>query len=125
MRLLLDTHVLLWSLADSRELGHDLKRKIVDPRNDVWVSAVSVWEIAIKQRVGKLQAPDNLLEAIASADFASLPISSLHALAAGKLPLHHDDPFDRMLVAQAQIEHLVLVTRDRRIAAYQVEIIDA
>lgn len=125
MRLLLDTHVLLWSLADSRELRRDLRRKLVDPRNDVWVSAVSVWEIAIKQRLGKLRAPDNLLEAIESADFTSLPINFVHAIIAGSLPRHHDDPFDRMLVAQAQSEHLVLVTRDRRISAYQVEIIEA
>lgn len=97
----------------------------MDPRNDVWVSAVSVWEIAIKQRLGKLRAPDNLLEAIESADFTSLPINFVHAIIAGSLPRHHDDPFDRMLVAQAQSEHLVLVTRDRRISAYQVEIIEA
>lgn len=125
MRLLLDTHVLLWALADTPELKRDLKRQIVDPRNDVWVSAASVWEIAIKQRLGKLQAPDNLLEVIESSDFLPLTINFVHALVAARLPLHHDDPFDRMLVAQAQTEGMILVTRDRKLAAYQIEIINA
>ena len=125
MRLLLDTRVLLWALAESPELARDLRRKIVDPSNDVLVSAASVWEIAIKKRLGKLDAPDNLLEVLEASDFSPLLIKFVHAAAAGSLPPHHDDPFDRMLIAQAQGEGLILVTADRRLRAYQVELIEA
>jgi PIN domain nuclease of toxin-antitoxin system len=125
MRLLLDSHVLLWTLAGSSELKSDLKRKIADPRNDVLVSAASVWEIAIKQRLGKLHVPDNWLEAVEASDLAPLSINFVHAIVAGRLPRHHDDPFDRMLIAQAQTEGLVLVTRDPRFAEYAVELINA
>ncbi len=122
MRLLLDTHVLLWALAESPELARDLRRKIADPGNDVLVSAASVWEIAIKKRLGKLDAPDNLLEVLEASDFSPLSINFVHASAAGSLPPQHDDPFDRMLIAQAQSEGLILVTADRRLRAYQVEL---
>jgi PIN domain nuclease of toxin-antitoxin system len=125
MRLLLDTHVLLWALADSPELARDLRRKIADPSNDVLVSAASVWEIAIKKRLGKLDAPDNLLEVLEASDFSPLFINFVHAAAAGSLPPHHDDPFDRMLIAQAQSEGLILVTADRRLRAYHVELMQA
>ncbi len=125
MRLLLDTHVLLWALAESPELARDLRRKIADPSNDVLVSAASVWEIAIKKRLGKLDAPDNLLEVLEASDFSPLSINFVHAAAAGSLPPHHDDPFDRMLIAQAQSEGLILVTADRRLRAYQVELMQA
>ena len=125
MRLLLDTHVLLWALAESPELARDLRRKIADPSNNVLVSAASVWEIATKIRLGKLDAPDNLLEVLEASDFNPLCINFVHAAAAGRLPPHHDDPFDRMLIAQAQSEGLILVSRDRRFGAYQVELMQA
>ena len=125
MRLLLDIHVLLWSLADSPELPPDLREKIVDPTNDAFVSAASVWEIAIKKRLGKLAAPDNLLEVIEACDFTHLPINFAHAMAARALPPHHDDPFDRMLIAQARDEGLVLATRDRRFGAYRIGLLKA
>ena len=125
MRLLLDTHVLLWALAESPELARDLRRKIADPSNNVLVSAASVWEIAIKIRLGKLDAPDNFLEVLEVSDFRPLFINFVHAAAAGRLPPHHDDPFDRMLIAQAQSEGLILVTADRRLRAYQVELMQA
>jgi len=125
MKLLLDTHVLLWALAESPELARDLRRKIADPMNDVLVSAASVWEITIKKRLGKLDAPDNLLEVLEASDFSPLSINFVHAAAAGSLPAHHDDPFDRMLIAQAQSEGLILVTADRRLRAYHVELMQA
>jgi PIN domain nuclease of toxin-antitoxin system len=125
MRLLLDSHVLLWSLADSPKLTANLRREIVDPNNEVLVSAASVWEIAIKKQLGKLVIPDNLLETIEASDFKPLPINFAHVVTAGNLPRHHDDPFDRMLIAQAQSEGLVLVTRDHRFDAYAVELIKA
>ena len=124
MRLLLDTHALLWWLAD-RELGADARAAIEDPLNDVFVSAATAWEISIKRSLGKLRAPDDLTAQLAANAFTSLPISVDHALAAGSLPKHHDDPFDRMLIAQATMEELTLVTRDPRFAAYDVRLLAA
>lgn len=123
MKLLLDTHVLLWALTDSPKLGRSLREKIVDPANDVLVSAATVWEISIKKRLGKLSVPDNVLEFIEASDFTPLSINFVHAMAAGALPLHHMDPFDRMLIAQAREENLVLVTQDSRFEAYQVNLL--
>jgi len=88
MKLLLDTHVLLWALTDSAKLGRRLRKEIVDPNNDIFGSAASVWEIAIKKRLGKLSVPENVLEFITGSDFAPLPINFAHAMAAGALPLH-------------------------------------
>ncbi|MDQ1248208.1 MAG: hypothetical protein QG597_2580 [Actinomycetota bacterium] len=124
MRLLLDTHALLWWLADSG-LDPITARAVSDPRNDVFVSAASVWEIAIKRSLGKLSAPDNLEEAIAGNGFEPLPISLAHATKAGELPQHHQDPFDRMLIAQAQLENLTTVTRDARFRLYDVPLLTA
>jgi PIN domain nuclease of toxin-antitoxin system len=95
------------------------------PGNDVLVSAASVWEISIKQRLGKLDAPDDLLEAIEASDLTPLGIDFVHALRAASPPPYHDDPFDRMLIAQAQSEGLVLVTRDRRFSDYAVDLLKA
>jgi PIN domain nuclease of toxin-antitoxin system len=87
------------------------------------ISSASIYEIAIKQRSGKLRAPDDLLERIAEARFDELAVTFRHAALAGALPLHHTDPFDRMLVAQARIEGLTVVTADPRIAAYDVPVL--
>ena len=119
-RLLLDTHVLLWALEDSRALSVDARQSIADTRNEVFVSAVSIWEMAIKRSLGKLRAPDNLADTVQEAGFAALPITLAHAEQAGMLPPHHRDPFDRMLVAQALAEGLVLVTDDALIPKYGV-----
>jgi len=121
--LLLDTHVLLWWLADSPRLSTQVRVLIRDPKLAVWVSAASVWEIAIKKSLGKLDAPDDLSGAIAAYNFHPLPIEMSHALAAGALPRLHEDPFDRMLVAQAKIENLTLVTADQRLAAYEASVL--
>lgn len=120
MRLLLDTHALLWWLADS-PMSADAKQAIADPDNIVIVSAASIWEIAIKKARGKLDAPDGLVEAIADSGFDPLPIDFGHAELAGALPVHHRDPFDRMLIAQALEEELVIVTRDESFAPYGIE----
>jgi len=114
---------LLCALAESPELARDLRRKIADPSNDVLVSAASVWEIAIKKRLGKLDAPDNLLEVLEASDFSPLSINFVHAAAAGSLPAHHDDPFDRMLIAQALMGGLAIVTSDRAFEPYPVRVI--
>ncbi len=120
MRLLLDTHVALWSLGEPTRLSADARTAIVDADSDVFASAVSLWEIAIKRKLGKLQAPDDVPERLASKGYTDLVVTCAHGWAAGALPLHHRDPFDRLLIAQAQLEGLVLVTADRRLAAYGV-----
>lgn len=125
MRLLLDTHTFLWWLGDDPKLGPHARAAIGDDRNAVFVSAASAWEIAVKRRSGKLDAPGDVADWIAQSDFAPLSIDVAHAVAAAELPPHHRDPFDRMLVAQAQLEELTLVARDDVIDAYAVTILDA
>ena len=120
MRLLLDTHVLLWWLADDAQLGADARAAIGDGESHVAVSAASAWEIAIKQRLGKLRAPDDLAAQLARHRFVPLAVTVPHARRAGALPPVHDDPFDRMLVAQAELEGLIVVTRDAAIGRYGV-----
>jgi len=120
VRLLLDTHVLLWWLADDSSLGADARSAIAAGPSSVYVSAAPAWEMSIKQAMGKLEAPADLEDEIERNRFGPLPISIAHASAAGRLARHHDDPFDRMLVAQALAEGLTLVTNDRRLASYGV-----
>ena len=122
MGLLLDTHVVLWWLADDPVLPDEIKNRL-DHEPDAYVSAATVWEVAIKQAIGKLPEPAGLPERIRSCGFAELPISSQHAMTAARLPLIHRDPFDRMLVAQAQDENLTLVTRDPRCRKYEVTVL--
>ena len=119
-RLLVDTHVLLWALGGDPNLGDDARQALADPRNDVFVSAVSIWEIAIKRALGKLKIPSHLATVVEAAGFSELPVTFFHAEQAGSLPRHHGDPFDRMLVAQAQAEGLILVTADANIPRYAV-----
>jgi PIN domain nuclease of toxin-antitoxin system len=124
-RLLLDTHAFLWWLADAPQLGNLARKAIGDERNDVFVSAATGWEIAIKRAAGKLQAPDNLDAMVEESGFTHLPITFFHGEQAGALPMHHRDPFDRMLVAQAQAEGLVIVTGDPYIPRYGVRTLTA
>lgn len=119
MRLLLDTHALLCWLAD-KGLSRQAKDVIADPANLVMVSAASAWEVSIKKALGKLRAPDDLERQVEDARFTPLPISIAHGLAAGQLPRHHDDPFDRVLIAQAFAEGLTVVTHDKRFRDYGV-----
>ena len=124
MRVLLDTHVALWLLGDGvHELADDLVERLADPATDVQLSAASVWEVEIKRGLGKLTVDADIVEAGEAAGLAALPISHQHAVVAGRLPRHHADPFDRMLVAQAQLEDLTLVTRDPALQAYDVPIL--
>lgn len=125
MNLLLDTHVLLWALAGDPKLSEATQSAIANEENIVLVSAASAWEIAIKCALGKLRAPDDLVAQLAAADIQHLPITMNHALAAGALPRHHEDPFDRMLIAQAQIEDLTIVTADGALHRYGVPILAA
>ena len=123
MKLLLDTHILLWWLADDQKLPELAAAAIADGQTFVTVSAATAWEIAIKKAASRLEAPDDLLEVIEGNNFESLSISPAHALAAGALPAHHADPFDRMLIAQARAEDLTVVTVDGRFSLYDVELL--
>jgi PIN domain nuclease of toxin-antitoxin system len=120
---LVDTHILLWWLADDPNLPASAADAIAEGETEVFVSAASVWEIAIKKVAGRLDAPDDLLEVIEANDFEELSMTSAHALAAGQLPRHHADPFDRMLIAQAHAENLTVVTVDARFTAYDIELL--
>ena len=117
LNLLLDTHILLWWLAQDARLTKRAQAAITDA-DKVYVSAASAWEIAIKITLGKLRAPDDLKIQMDASGFLELPISIAHAAAAGKLPPHHTDPFDRLLIAQAELESLTLLTSDRALKAY-------
>ena len=127
MRVLLDTHVLLWWLFDDLGLSASARALIADPGNAVLVSSASAWEIAIKHRLGKLpeakEAVENLPRLLREARIESLPITVEHALAAGALPGPHRDPFDRMLIAQSRIENLPVVTADPVFAQYSVPVL--
>jgi PIN domain nuclease of toxin-antitoxin system len=120
-RMLVDTHALLWWLDDAPTLSPAAREAIADPGNEPLVSTASVWEIAIKRSLGKLEAPEDLLAHIGDAGFAWLAVGAEHAWASRELPLHHRDPFGRLLVTQALVERIPIVTRDERIAAYGVE----
>ena len=124
MRLLLDTHALLWWLADEG-LSQQARDAIADPANTVAVSAASAWEISIKTALGKLRAPEDLEQQVEASGFTAMPISIAHGIAAGQLVRHHEDPFDRMLIAQAFAEGLTIVTRDKRFDAYGVMLLPA
>lgn len=125
MRLLLDTHVLLWALADDARLLPSARDRIADGRSSVFVSAVSAWEITIKRALGKLRVPDDLVEQLRMARFEDLDITIEHALAVADLPDHHRDPFDRLLVAQARVDGLTIVTHDPQVQQYDVAVLPA
>lgn len=121
MRLLLDTHIFLWALSIPERLDPDLRRAVASPASAVYLSAASAWEIAIKSALGRLDFPLERFESILDEmGLERLSIRHSHAIAAGRLPRHHDDPFDRMLIAQARAEGLQLVTTDAAFAAYEV-----
>lgn len=122
MNLLLDTHTVLWWLADA-PMEDEARARIADPDAVVAVSAVSIWEIAIKQAMGTLRFEGSMADHVARAGFEPLLISFAHAERAGGLAPHHRDPFDRMLIAQAEAEHLVVVTRDRAFDPYEVDVL--
>ena len=129
MKLLLDTQTLLWWRHGHRQLGRRAHRAIEADANAVWVSAATVWEIAIKSRGGKLRLRDPLdawmPEALEQRGFSPLNVTIAHAIAVGSLPDHHADPFDRLLIVQAQLEDLTIVTSDAAFEDYDVTLLDA
>lgn len=121
MRLLLDTHALLWWLNDDEKLGSHARRLICDAENDVLVSAVSLWEITVKLRIGKLDADiDEILAILPDQGFDRLDITDAHLIALAALPLHHRDPFDHLLMAQAVAEGAYFVSQDQNVALYGI-----
>lgn len=124
MRLLLDSHTLLWAVTDPGKMKLATRQYVEDLSNDVYVSAASLWELQIKAGKGKLTLPAGFSHAIPRLGFVQLPITFQHADAIRHLPLHHQDPFDRMLVAQAIVEGLTLVTRDGWIQRYPVPVLE-
>lgn len=128
MKVLLDTHAFLWWITDDRKLSARARRVIGDASNEVYFSAVSGWEIAIKARLGRLGLKNGgvesmVAEQVSANNFQVLPIQLNHALRTYSLPGHHGDPFDRLLVAQADVEDLGLLSADRRLAAYKIRIV--
>jgi len=123
VKILLDTHVYLWWLRDDRKLTRKLAEAIADPAHTVLVSAASVWEAAIKSALGRLDVDGDLVAEIEANGFVELPVAARHAQLAGALPRHHEDPFDRLLVAQASIEGLRLATVDPAFRHYDVALL--
>jgi PIN domain nuclease of toxin-antitoxin system len=127
MRLLLDTHALLWWLTDDPQLSPTARSAIADQTNDVLVSAASAWEIATKHRLGRLPIGGEVLrrfdELIAADGFSHLPMHHGHAIRAGGYPLHHRDPFDRMLAAQSELEDMPLITVDPAFESFPIQVL--
>ena len=123
MIVLLDTHALIWALENNPRLSAVARRAIEDPDNVVMVSVVSAWEMAIKQRLGRLDVPSDLEAAIADLRFTPRLVTFADVQRLGSLPYHHRDPFDRMLVAQALEDGIPIVTTDAQLAAYQIQVV--
>jgi PIN domain nuclease of toxin-antitoxin system len=123
MKLLLDTHILIWWLSEASRLSQTEIGLITDSDNFIFVSAATAWEIAVKKMIGKLEAPDDLPAALAINNFLELPITIEHSQKLYQLPLHHNDPFDRIMVAQAMSEDLTFMTRDAKISLYDIRTI--
>jgi PIN domain nuclease of toxin-antitoxin system len=122
--ILMDTNAALWMIANSKRLSPQALETVLAPGNRLLISAVSLWEVAIKRSLGKLRAPADLSRRLAALrQVELLPISPLHAEAVGELPWHHRDPFDRMLIAQARTERLAILSSDEALAQYGVEVI--
>jgi PIN domain nuclease of toxin-antitoxin system len=120
VRILIDTHIFLWWDRQLRSLTRSLRAAIADGDNDIFVSAASIWEIAIKRSIGKLSFGRSIVDAVSELGFEILPVSGSHAEHAGGLPRHHNDPFDRLIIAQAYLEGMVVGTQDRLMQPYGV-----
>ena len=123
MRLLIDTHILLWWDRQLRRLSRPLRAAIEDEANDIFVSAASIWEIAIKRAIGKLSFCHSIVDAVSEFGFEILSVTGSHAEHAGGLPRHHNDPFDRLIIAQAYLEGMTIGTKDRQMQPYGVALL--
>jgi PIN domain nuclease of toxin-antitoxin system len=120
LNFLIDTHILLWWLADHPSLSSKARKLISNENNLIFVSMASIWEMIIKKAIGKLKTPDNIDNVLKENDFKELPIKLEHVIAVGHLPNYHKDPFDRMLLAQAKCETLTLITSDEKLTIYEI-----
>ena len=125
MKYLLDTHSLLWTIFEPDKLSTEAQEIILDQNNIVCISLISLWEISIKQNIGRLDIPKKFFEVVNQGGFEMLPLTVLQIEQYRTLPLHHRDPFDRMLIVQAQQQKLIFITRDPEISKYDVEIVKA
>jgi len=129
MKILLDTHIFLWWITDDSRLSADARGAISDSRNELYFSAASGWEIAIKSRLGRILLPRKpdlfIAEQLGVNSIISLPIEMSHALHVHNLPSHHQDPFDRLIIAQAQLEKLVVLTADPQFKKYKITLVNS
>lgn len=125
MRILVDSHVIYWAMMSPGELTPTARTALIEPSNEVFVSAASIWELKIKARKGKLHLPEGFVKALEDESFDELPVSWRHGARTAGLPMIHSDPFDRILIAQALEEGLVLMTRDSLIRKYDVPTVGA
>ena len=126
MRILVDTHIVLWYLEGDQSLSRTRRQRIVDPANDIFVSIASLWEISIKISIGRLKISrpfSDILVHLSNQSIAILPIMPGHVLQVATLPFHHRDPFDRMIIAQSQVEFLSVMSHDKNFAAYGVKLL--
>lgn len=122
-RFLLDTHFFIWAMEESPQLSSSIKKILIDPNNKIFISVASIWEIAIKKAAKKIKLAFDIEDSIQRARFEVVPINISHAIETEKLPNHHKDPFDRILITQAKIEKMTLMSKDPNIKKYQVKII--
>ena len=125
MKFLLDTHTLLWAVSDEKKLSAEARKCIGYSANLVFVSLVSLWELRLKESLKKIKLPTDFYKSLMPAGYEILPLTLAHIETFGYLPLYHRDPFDRMLVAQAQVEQLILVTRDSELEKYEINLLKA
>ena len=125
MQYLLDTHVILWWFTTPKKISNKAQRIIRDKSNNIFLSSASFWEMAIKKGLGRLTLPHNLIETVTTENFKILPIMPEEGLGVADLPLIHSDPFDRLLIIQAKLHDLVIITKDAKIAEYPVVIVEA
>ncbi len=122
MRYLVDTNIFIWWMEENKRLHKEQMNLLNDPQNQIFLSVASIWEIVIKQAKGKLKTPRDIGGGIKRSKFTMLPIETSHVLGVGKLPLHHNDPFDRLLISQAKVEKLTLITSDQKFKKYQLSL---
>jgi len=123
MRYLIDTHIFLWWLNGDKKINDSLQRILENPQSQIYVSVATLWEISIKHALGKLSLKTTLSEMISVSGFELLSITGVHVLELERLPLLHNDPFDRMLIAQTKAEHFIFITADAKIRRYDIRIL--
>lgn len=124
-RFLLDTQIFIWWMEDQKRLKENIKSVLTDSTNTIFLSVTSVWEMVIKLKIGKLKLPKNWKQTIRNGRFEILPVNLEHTLALEELPLHHKDPFDRMLIAQANVEGCTFITVDQKIQKYKIPVVNS